>query len=59
MDRKDARRADLFVQYAIAGTSKAVAQAGITDENVDPTRYGVVIGSASEGSPPSRTSTRI
>ena len=49
MDRKDARRADLFVQYAIAGTSKAVAQAGITDENVDPTRYGVVIGSGIGG----------
>src|SRR5688500_7600580 len=42
MDRKDARRADLFVQYAIAGTSKAVAQAKIANGNVDPTRYGVV-----------------
>ena len=49
MDRKDARRADLFVQYAIAGTSKAVAQAGIQNGNVDPTRYGVVIGSGIGG----------
>lgn len=49
MDRKDARRADLFVQYAIAGTSKAVAQAGIRDGNIDPDRYGVVIGSGIGG----------
>jgi len=49
MDRKDVRRADLFVQYAIAGTSKAVAQAGIQDGNVDPDRYGVVIGSGIGG----------
>jgi len=49
MDRKDARRADLFVQYAIAGTRKAVAQAGIEAGKVDPTRYGVVIGSGIGG----------
>jgi len=49
MDRKDARRADLFVQYAIAGTRKAVAQAGIQNGNVDPDRYGVVIGSGIGG----------
>jgi 3-oxoacyl-[acyl-carrier-protein] synthase II len=49
MDRKDARRADLFVQYAIAGTTKAVAQAGIANGNVDPTRYGVVVGSGIGG----------
>ena len=49
MDRKDARRADLFVQYAVAGTRKAVAQANIQDGNVDPNRYGVVIGSGIGG----------
>jgi 3-oxoacyl-[acyl-carrier-protein] synthase II len=49
MDRKDARRADLFVQYAIAGTANAVAQAGIRNDNVDPARYGVVIGSGIGG----------
>src|SRR5262245_43204298 len=48
MDRKDARRADLFVQYAIAGTSKAVAASGV-DGKVDPARYGVVIGSGIGG----------
>ena len=48
MDRKDARRADLFVQYAIAGTSKAVAASGVAGK-VDPARYGVVIGSGIGG----------
>ncbi len=49
MDRKDARRADPFVQYAIAASSKAAAQAKIANGNVDPTRYGVVIGSGIGG----------
>jgi 3-oxoacyl-[acyl-carrier-protein] synthase II len=49
MDRKDARRADLFVQYAIAASKKAAAQAKIANGNVDPTRYGVVIGSGIGG----------
>jgi beta-ketoacyl-acyl-carrier-protein synthase II len=49
MDRKDARRADLFVQYAIAASGMAVAQAKMANGNVDPTRYGVVIGSGIGG----------
>jgi beta-ketoacyl-acyl-carrier-protein synthase II len=49
MDRKDARRADLFVQYAIAASKSAVAQAKIANGNIDPTRYGVVIGSGIGG----------
>jgi beta-ketoacyl-acyl-carrier-protein synthase II len=49
MDRKDARRADLFVQYAIAASRTAVAQAKIANGNIDPTRYGVVIGSGIGG----------
>ncbi|HEX7077789.1 MAG TPA: beta-ketoacyl-ACP synthase II [Candidatus Eisenbacteria bacterium] len=49
MDRKDIRRADLFVQFAIGATTKAVAQARIGADNTDPTRYGVVIGSGIGG----------
>jgi beta-ketoacyl-acyl-carrier-protein synthase II len=49
MDRKDARRADLFVQFAIGAATHAVAQAKINAGNVDPTRYGVVIGSGIGG----------
>ena len=49
MDRKDIRRADLFVQFAIGGASQAVKQAGIEIDGVDPTRYGVIVGSGIGG----------
>ncbi len=49
MERKDARRADLFVQFAIAATSQAVRQAGVSAETMDPTRLGVVVGSGIGG----------
>lgn len=49
MDRKDIRRADLFVQFAIGAATKAVAQAKIGPDNTDPTRFGVVIGSGIGG----------
>jgi 3-oxoacyl-[acyl-carrier-protein] synthase II len=49
MDRKDARRADLFVQFAVAATREAVRQAGISDQTVDPARLGVVVGSGIGG----------
>jgi 3-oxoacyl-[acyl-carrier-protein] synthase II len=49
MDRKDIRRTDLFVQYAIGATAQAVKQAGVSPETVDPNRYGVVVGSGIGG----------
>ena len=49
MDRKDIRRADLFVQFAIGGASQAVKQAGIELDGVDPNRYGVIVGSGIGG----------
>jgi 3-oxoacyl-[acyl-carrier-protein] synthase II len=48
MDRKDARRTDLFVQYALGATLQAVKQSGVQDA-VDPDRYGVVVGSGIGG----------
>jgi 3-oxoacyl-[acyl-carrier-protein] synthase II len=49
MDRKDARHADRFVQFAVAATDEAVANAklDIGKENTD--RIGVVIGSGIGG----------
>jgi 3-oxoacyl-(acyl-carrier-protein) synthase len=41
MDRKDIRRTDLFVQYAI-GAAAGCAAAGVSPETVDAKRYGVV-----------------
>jgi beta-ketoacyl-acyl-carrier-protein synthase II len=49
MERKDIRRTDLFVQFAIAATAQAVKQAGLKDAGVDPTRFGVIIGSGIGG----------
>jgi 3-oxoacyl-[acyl-carrier-protein] synthase II len=48
MDRKDTRRTDLFVQYALAGAKEALEQSGI-QAAVDPARIGVIVGSGIGG----------
>jgi 3-oxoacyl-[acyl-carrier-protein] synthase II len=49
LDRKEARKLDRFAQLAIIASDQAVADAGITSENVDPDRVGVVFGSGIGG----------
>ena len=49
MDRKDIRRTDLFVQYAVAASAQALKQAGVSETTVDPTRFGVIVGSGIGG----------
>ena len=49
MDRKDIRRTDLFVQFAIAATAQAMVQAKVKDGGVDPNRFGVIVGSGIGG----------
>jgi 3-oxoacyl-[acyl-carrier-protein] synthase II len=50
MDRKEAKRSDLYAQYAIAGAAQAMADAGLTDPGMyDPDRIGVIIGSGIGG----------
>ena len=44
---KDARRADLVEQFAIAASTEAIAQAG--DLGVDPTRIGTIFGTGIGG----------
>ena len=44
---KEARRADRVEQFAIAAAAEAMAQAG--DVGVDPTRFGVIIGTGIGG----------
>ena len=48
MDRKDVRRTDLFVQYALAGTREALRQSGVQGV-ADPDRMGVIVGSGIGG----------
>jgi 3-oxoacyl-[acyl-carrier-protein] synthase II len=49
IDRKEARRYDLFAQYAIAAAHQAVVQSGIEGKAADLNRVGVVMGSGIGG----------
>ena len=50
MDRKEAKRADAYAQYAIAGAAQAMSDAALTDPGMyDPDRVGVILGSGIGG----------
>jgi 3-oxoacyl-[acyl-carrier-protein] synthase II len=49
LDRKEARKLDRFSQIAIVASDQAVADAGITKDNIDIDRIGVVLGSGIGG----------
>jgi 3-oxoacyl-[acyl-carrier-protein] synthase II len=49
IDRKEARRYDLFAQFAIAAAHQAVSQAGLEGKVPSPERTGVIIGSGIGG----------
>ena len=45
LDRKEARRMDRFVQFAMAAASMAMADSGLDVQAVGPFRVGTIIGS--------------
>lgn len=49
MDRKEAKRADLYTQYAMAASVQAMADAGLTEGRFVPEDLGVIIGSGIGG----------
>jgi 3-oxoacyl-[acyl-carrier-protein] synthase II len=49
VDKKDARRLDPYLQYAIASAVQAVTDASLDPAKVDPERFGVLIGSGIGG----------
>jgi 3-oxoacyl-[acyl-carrier-protein] synthase II len=49
MDRKEAKRADLFTQYAMAASVQAMADAGLEPGRYNPEETGVIIGSGIGG----------
>lgn len=49
MDRKEVKRSDRFVHYAMAATDEAMRDAGFTGTLPDPDNTGVVIGSGIGG----------
>ena len=49
VDKKEARRLDPYLQYAIASSAMAVTDAGLDPARVDAERFGVLIGSGIGG----------
>lgn len=49
MDKKDAKRADRFSQFAVAAAREAIGHARLPGADVDPNRIGVLIGSGIGG----------
>jgi len=46
---KDARRADRYVQLAVAASKMCMEDSGLNVEGIDPRRYGVMVGSGIGG----------
>jgi 3-oxoacyl-[acyl-carrier-protein] synthase II len=49
LDRKEARKMDRYCQFALIASDEAVKDAGITKDNVDADRVGVIFGSGIGG----------
>jgi 3-oxoacyl-[acyl-carrier-protein] synthase II len=50
MEKKEAKRADQFTQYAVAAARQAMTHAGLAEQNgQDPDRIGVIVGSGIGG----------
>ena len=49
IDKREAKRMDLFVQYAVAAAKIAVDDAKLDMKQEDPTRVGVMVGSGIGG----------
>ncbi len=49
LDRKEARKMDRYCQFALIASDEAVKDAGITAENADPDRVGVIFASGIGG----------
>jgi 3-oxoacyl-[acyl-carrier-protein] synthase II len=48
-DRKEARKLDLFTQYALISSAEAIAKSGLNIEQVNPDRAGVIWGAGIGG----------
>ncbi|WP_086445157.1 beta-ketoacyl-ACP synthase II [Candidatus Enterococcus lemimoniae] len=49
LDRKEQKRMDLFSQYGIVAAMEAWNMSGLTKEEIDPKRFGVIVGSGIGG----------
>lgn len=46
---KEAKRLDKFLQYAVVAAREAIEDSGIKNSDIDPYRFGVIVGSAAGG----------
>ncbi len=49
LEPKEARRMDRYTQFAMVAAEEAVKDSGISTDDVDPYRFGVIVGSAAGG----------
>ncbi|QEK12024.1 beta-ketoacyl-ACP synthase II [Crassaminicella thermophila] len=49
LDKKEAKRMDRFIQYAVVASKMAVEDSGLDLENIDKNRFGVILGSGIGG----------
>lgn len=49
MEKSEARKEDLYSQYAVAAAIQAVEDSEVNTENTDPYRFGVYVGSGTGG----------
>lgn len=49
IDPKEAKRMDRYTQFAMVAADEAVRDANISTDDIDPYRYGVIVGSAAGG----------
>jgi len=49
MDKKDASRLSLFIQFAVGAAEEAIEDSGIKEAGYDPLRIGVIIGTGIGG----------
>ena len=49
LDRKESRKMDRYCQFALIASDEAVKDAGITPDNVNPDRVGVIFASGIGG----------
>src|SRR5205085_11156990 len=51
VDKKEVKKSDTFIHYAVAASQMAVTDAGLQPEKADTDRIGVIIGSGIGGLP--------
>lgn len=49
LDKKECRRLDKFTQYALIASEEAIKQSGLNLDEIDKTRFGIMVGSGIGG----------